>query len=59
MYFIVESWLSDQDKKKIGDLEENGYRVEHTLWEDKERWWNYLSFQKRTKCKENHPPFCD
>ena len=29
MYFIVESWLNREEKKKIGDLEENGYKTKH------------------------------
>ena len=27
MYLIVDSWLSYQDQVKIGDLEDNGYKV--------------------------------
>ena len=27
MYLIVESWLLESEEKKIGDLEENGYKL--------------------------------
>ncbi len=58
MDFIVESWLSDQDKMKIGDLEGKGYRIEHTLREER-KGGGIISFQKIAKCKENQPTFCD
>ncbi len=55
MYFIVEYWLSDQDEKKIGDLEENSSTVEHTPRE--ERKGGICLFKKELNVKKINPYF--
>ena len=57
MYLIVESWLPENDKKKIGDLKENGYEVLHTPRKDRLDGGILCLHKKELNVKKLPPPF--
>ena len=57
MYLVVESWLSEADEIRIGDLEENGYKVKITPREDRKGGGIICIHKTELNVTKINPPF--
>ena len=57
MCLIVESWLTDQDKTKIGNLEKEGYHTKITPREERKGGGIICIYKKELNIIKIAPPF--